>query len=149
MKKLAYVFVLLSILSCQQDLGPEQVLRSYINLRFLPDTKLSDLVSKTTGELKANLESLDQEQKRKFTQAGQFKKKSLKILSRDCSKKSCKITYIISYVRDLGENPYNAQIRNVANLELVGKVWRISSVGGLKSYFESKKDINIKLKSND
>lgn len=127
--------------SCNQDEGPEQVLRSYISIRFQENQNFKSLLEKTTGELRANLESLSDEEKVKFDQSSQFKKNSLKILSKDCSDKICNITYIISYEKKNQENPYKAEIRNVAKLVNEKGEWRIGSVGGLKSYFGSKKDI--------
>ncbi len=144
MKILAYILVSLLTISCNQDQGPEQVLRSYVNLRFQKGDNLKALINKTTGELKADLESLStlgEEARKKFDQSSQFTKKTLKVLSRDCNKKTCKITYIISYQKKTDGNPYNAEIRNVANLSFVEGAWKIGSIGGLKSYFESKKDI--------
>lgn len=127
--------------SCNQDEGPEQVLRSYINIRFQEKQNFDDLIAKTTGELRSNLKSLSDEERIKFDQSGQFKKNALKILSKDCSDKKCDITYIISYERKNQENPYKAEIRNIAKLVNEDGDWKISSVGGLKSYFGSKKEI--------
>ncbi|MBK23890.1 MAG: hypothetical protein CME70_07790 [Halobacteriovorax sp.] len=144
MKIFIYLLLPILIMSCNQDQGPEQVLRSYVNLRFQKGDNLKALIDKTTGELKADLESLKtlgEEARKKFDQSSQFKKKTLKVISRDCNKKTCKITYIISYEKESSGNPYNAEIRNVANLSFVDGVWKIGSIGGLKSYFESKKDI--------
>lgn len=141
MKYLFILFILIFSVSCNQDQGPEQVLRSYVNMRFQTGTNFDDLLKNTTGELESNLKGMSAEDKLKFEQTSQFKKKSLKILSKDCVEKKCKITYIISYERKAEGNPYNAEIRNVAQLTLVEGTWKIESVGGLKSYFESKKDI--------
>lgn len=110
-------------------------------MRFQANTSFDDLLKQTTGELEGNLKSLSEEDRAKFEQTSQFKKKSLKILSRDCNDKKCKISYIISYERKSEGNPYNAEIRNIAQLSLIEGDWKIESVGGLKSYFESKKDI--------
>jgi hypothetical protein len=129
------------VASCNQDEGPEQVLRSYINIRFQEKQNFDDLIAKTTGELRSNLKSLSDEERIKFDQSGQFKKNALKILSKDCSDKKCDITYIISYERKNQENPYKAEIRNIAKLVNEDGDWKISSVGGLKSYFGSKKEI--------
>lgn len=141
MKYILCVFIVFSVLSCNQDEGPEQVLRGYVNLRFQDGDNFSELLKRTTGELNSDLKSLTKDERLKFDQSAQFKKKALKILSRDCGEKACKITYIISYEREANGNPYNAQIRNVANLKLVEGDWKISSIGGLKTYFESKKNI--------
>jgi hypothetical protein len=141
MKKIFLCLIVLFISSCNQDEGPEQVLRSYINIRFQENQNFNDLLDKTTGELKANLESLSKDEKIKFDQSSQFKKNALKILSKDCSDKKCDITYIISYEKRGQENPYKAEIRNIAKLINEKGDWKIGSVGGLKSYFGSKKDI--------
>jgi hypothetical protein len=140
--KIFYIcFLILFISSCNQDEGPEQVLRSYITIRFQEKQNFDDLLEKTTGELKANLKSLSGDDRIKFDQSSQFKKNSLKILSKDCSEKKCDITYIISYEKKNQDNPYKAEIRNIAKLVNEDGDWRISSVGGLKSYFGSKKEI--------
>lgn len=141
MKVFSILVLLVLAFSCNQDQGPEQVLRGYINQRFQSNQNFKDLISKTTGELKANLEALSPENRKKFDQSSQFKKKGLKIISKDYNDKTCDITYIISYEKKAEGNPYNAQIRNIAKLENVEGDWKISSVGGLKSHFESKKDI--------
>jgi hypothetical protein len=141
MKIFYFCFLILLIASCNQDEGPEQVLRSYISIRFQEKQNFDDLLSKTTGELKANLKSLSGEDRIKFDQSSQFKKNALKILSKDCSEKKCDITYIISYEKKNQDNPYRAEIRNIAKLVNEDGDWRISSVGGLKSYFGSKKEI--------
>lgn len=144
MKLFVMTLLLFVTVSCNQDQGPEQVLRSYVSLRFQSGDNLKGLISKTTGELKLNLESLrnmSKEDRAKFDQSSQLKKKALKVLSKDCSDKTCKISYIISYEKEANGNPYNAEIRNVANMELVEGEWKIGSIGGIKSYFESKKDI--------
>lgn len=138
----AFIISLLGI-SCTKDEKPEQVLRSYINMRFQENPNLSDLIKKTTGELEADLKSAlaDKEKWQNLDRSAQFKNKKLKILARDCGKQECRITYIVSYQRESKENPYKAEIRNVANLKLVEGIWKIASIGGLKSYFEAKKDI--------
>ncbi len=141
MKNFLFCFLILLVASCNQDEGPEQVLRSYINIRFQEKQNFDDLIAKTTGELRSNLKSLSDEERIKFDQSGQFKKNALKILSKDCSDKKCDITYIISYERKNQENPYKAEIRNIAKLVNEDGDWKISSVGGLKSYFGSKKEI--------
>ncbi len=141
MKIFFFSFLILLVASCNQDEGPEQVLRSYISIRFQEKQNFNDLLDKTTGELKANLKSLSKDEKAKFDQSSQFKKNALKILSKDCSEKKCDITYIISYEKRNKENPYKAEIRNIAKLVNEDGEWRISSVGGLKSYFGSKKEI--------
>ena len=141
MKNIIFLFLLFSVISCNQDQGPEEVLRSYVNLRFQSGDNFKDLLSKTTGELNSDLKSLNKEERVKFDQSSMFKKKAIRILSRNCGDKLCKITYIISYERESGGNPYNAEIRNVANLKMIEGDWKISSIGGLKTYFESKKNI--------
>lgn len=142
MKSILLIFsILVTLVSCDNNQKPEQVLRSYINLRFQKSTDLSTLKSLTTGDLLRDLGSLGKEEKVKFEQTHQLKDKRVKILGRDCGKEQCKITYIVSYKKESKDNPYVAEIRNIATLKLVDGSWKIATIGGLKSYFESKKDI--------
>ncbi len=121
---------------------PEEVLREYITYRFSSGQTKEKLLDFTTGETSAKVESLTEDQFKRYINTGIYQLKNIKVVLKSCTEKACSITYILSYNRTQGE-PLLNEIKKVAELEVVEGSWKIKDVSTVKTYFESEVPIDV------
>lgn len=148
MRKLVSLFLLLTIISaCVDKSDPEITLRNFINFRFEGSGKKDKAISLTTGELKKMLMDFSEEDSKKFWGVTNLAKNKIKINVKNCEQKEtvCYLTYTLSYKQksDQPKSDYNIETKKIAKLEKIEKDWLISDVSEVKSFIDSKTEIQI------
>ena len=148
MRKIIGFFLLFTFISgCVDKSDPEATLRNFINFRFDGAGKKDKAISLTTGELKKMLMDLSDEDSKKFWGVTNLAKNKLKINVKNCEQKDtvCYLTYTLSYKQksDQPKSDYNIETKKIAKLEKIEKSWLISDVSEVKSYIDSKTEIQI------
>lgn len=134
---------LLILLSCSKNTSPESTLREFINMRFSNGQNKSDLIQLTTGEFKASLEEMTEEDFKLFT-GFTIVKNSLDISSSNCGLNECAITYVLRYTTtDDGVKTMVTEVKKIAQLSYVDDYWKISDVQNLKSFHDSLRPIEV------
>ena len=146
MKGIKYTLVLSFFLACTgKDIGPEGALREYIDYRFSKNQKKTKLLEKTTGELYQDLNSFSEESLNTLVDFKKYRRGSLKINLKKCNQNLCHITYTLRVAKKKnGHQDFEIETKKIAQLELEDKVWKISKISELKSYFEAEKAIDVK-----
>lgn len=126
----------------KKALKPEDALREYIIYRFSSGQTKEKNLELTTGEARAKVESLTDEQFKKYINTGVYRLKNVKVVLKSCVATKCSITYIISYNKAEGESQLS-EIKKIAELEQVEGSWKIKDVSTVKTYFESDVPINV------
>jgi len=126
----------------RKAVNPEDALREYISYRFSPDQNKEKLLELTAGELKAKVESLTDEQFKRYINTQMYRLKNLKVVLKSCTATTCSITYILSYNKIEGEGLLN-EIKKIAELEQIEGSWKIKDVSTVKTYFESDVPIEV------
>lgn len=142
-----FTLTLVSLLffSCSKPNDPENVLREYIGYRFQQEQSKSRLVGMTADQLKQSIETMTDEEFVQFTDIAKYKKKGLRILTKKCTETECYITYILSYdITQEETKSYSAEIRKVAKLTSVDGVWKVADVNNIKTFYDSKKPIEVR-----
>lgn len=126
----------------KKALKPEDALREYISYRFTQGQSKEKLLDLTTGEVRAKVESLTDEQFKRYINTSVYRLKNVKVVLKSCSETQCSITYIISYDKAEGE-PQLSEIKKIAELEKIDGHWKIKDVSTVKTYFESDVPIEV------
>ena len=128
----------------KKNYGPEATLRDYVNYRFGKNQSKEKLLQKTTGELYQDLSNLSEEALNALVDSDIYKRGSLKINLKKCSQTRCHITYTLKVLKkESGQNDFEIEVKKIARLDLEGEQWKISKISELKSYFGTKKPINV------
>lgn len=136
------VIVLLFFQACaNRDAGPEETLRDYIRYRFSRNQEKEILLKKTTGELYQDLNALSEESLNALVNAETYRRGPLKINLKKCDQTSCHITYTLKINK---KKNFEIEVKKIAQLEREDKMWKISKITELKSYFGSEKPIDVK-----
>ena len=136
---------LLLFLSCtSKNTGPEGTLREYVNYRFSKNQTKTKLLEKTTGELYRDLNSLSEEVLNALVDFKKYRRGSLKINLKKCSRDICHITYTLKVIKKKnGRSDFEIEVKKIARLEREDEEWKISKISELKSYFGTEKPIDV------
>jgi hypothetical protein len=126
----------------KKALKPEDALKEYIVYRFSPGQTREKNLELTTGEARARVESLTDEQFKKYISTGVYRLKNIKVVLKSCAATKCSITYILSYNKKEGESQLS-EIKKIAELEQIEGSWKIKDVSTVKTYFESDVPIDV------
>jgi hypothetical protein len=126
----------------KKALKPEDALREYISYRFSLGQTKEKILDLTTGEARAKVESLTDEQFKRYINTGVYRLKNVKVVLKSCAETKCSITYIISYNKIEGESQLS-EIKKIAELEQIDGSWKIKDVSTVKTYFESDVPIDV------
>ncbi len=144
--RICFLFCLsfLFIISCSKQFSPEQTLENYINYRFSKNQTKNQTLSKVTGQLYELISKKSDDDFKKFNVATkEYKMRSLKISHTDCTlETSCNISYLVAYhMYKQGNKKYLVEVKKVAQLDLADKIWKIADVKNIKTYIDSKEQI--------
>ena len=142
-----YILVALLVFqSCTDgDIGPEGTLREYVNYRFGKNQNKEKLLEKTTGELFQDLSNLSEEALNALVNSEKYQRGSLKINLKKCSQNRCHITYTLKIVKKKDKRQdFEIEVKKIAQIDREGKIWKISKISELKSYFSTDKSIDVK-----
>lgn len=139
--KLILIMSLIVLVSCQKESSPEGALNKLISTRFSSSSR-SDVMEVVTGNLKAQLESMDDEKIEHFLDSEGLKKRKLKITLKNCEKDKCFLTYILKYndSRPQGSK-FEIEVKKIAQIEKIDETWFVSDINNLKTYIDSKDPI--------
>jgi hypothetical protein len=143
MKFIVITFVtLISLFSCNKESTPESTLEALVESRFSGSDR-DDLLELTTGKLKNQLENMSDDNVKLFLETDGLRRRTLKITLKNCDTDKCFITYILKYEdkRPQGTS-FNVEVKKIAEVVLEDKKWLVSDISNLKTYIDSKKEIN-------
>lgn len=145
MKVLLFGLFLSVFASCtKDDVSPEGALKSFVNARSGNVVTREYIMGKVTGEMKANLENISDEEFAMFSDLRNIKNNSFKILSKSCQENKCFITYAISYITkdDKEVSAYSSEVKKIAEVVNENGKWLIATVSNIKTYHEALEPIN-------
>ncbi|MDH5581764.1 MAG: hypothetical protein OEY33_07640 [Bdellovibrionales bacterium] len=141
--KIYLVLVLLAIISCSFDSGPEKALKNFINYSISDDQERSYYMENTTGNMLSFYNKLNDEEFEEVKKTGIERIKRIEINLSKCSETNCSITYTLKYTKDKGsENEADSEVRKIAELEKQEGIWKIADVLNIKTYIEAKVPLN-------
>lgn len=150
MKILVFGLALFMIYSCSEKPdSPEGLLKLYINDLATKDVDLDYHLQRTTGELRASIESSGLEEFKKSEELANVKKVDVSILHKNCSSDRCVLTYTVAYElrTDNKVSSYN-ESRKIAKLLKVDDEWKLAEITNIKTFIDSKDPINPLLEQN-
>lgn len=129
---------------CQRDHTPESDLRSYVNYASSGNATKAGFIERSTGDLRATLETMDEEQFETFAEQMKHSvQKDFDINKTNCQELKCFITYTIEYEAESDEKPiYRVDVRKVAEMVKEDEEWKIASVENVKSYYEGSSELS-------
>ena len=143
MKIIIKLSLILTIFSCSQKDGPEQVLTSFVNYRFSKNQKREYLLKMTSGSFNQSIAAMSNEEFRIFS-TPPIKKKKFKILNSQCDELKCSISYFIKYQSfKNNENISSVELKKVASLKNVESGWKISDVANIKEFHNTTMSIDV------
>ena len=128
---LAFLLVLVALLSCNSSQGPQDTLRKYIEHRFSQNQNLDFLKSLTTGELLNSLASIQGEDRKLFLDTSNLKLKKFKVLNQTCTESTCTLGYVLSYLDITNGNSSETEVKKLASLSLVDGKWLLVDVSNI------------------
>lgn len=135
--------IFLSLSACQTEHSPESGLRSYITYANTGNATKEGFIERSTGDLRATLETMDEEQFETFAEQMKHSiQKDFDINKKNCQELKCFITYTIEYdAQSEGESVYRVDVRKIAELVKEDEEWKIASVENVKSYYEGSSEL--------
>jgi hypothetical protein len=148
MKTSLLLICFLTFISCVQNKGPEETLKSYINNRFSNEVEKDDFKKYFAGELLTEMEGLTEEAINKINEVKGQKKKSFKINFKRCTDEKCFLTYTLVYdthaQATVGNpeashsNSVRVKVKKIAELRKIQKSWRIYGISDIKTLYDYK-----------
>lgn len=147
MSKLIISVILLGLISCVSNKGPEETLRSFVNNRFVSEVDKEDFKKFFAGELLSELEGMDEEAIKAFNSVKGQKKKSFKVNFKRCSDDKCFLTYTLVYdttaqALDKQENERSSgvtvKVKKIAELRKIEQSWKIFGISDIKTLYDYK-----------
>ena len=136
------ILLLFLVYSCMAPEGPEQALKNYINYRFSPDQKKEKLLDMSTGNVRAQIEVMDEDGFKKYYKTSDKVLKRVKINLKNCSEEKCSITYTLSFATLKGKiETFRSEVKKIATLVKEDEKWKVSDVTNVKTYIDSKEPI--------
>jgi len=142
MKTIAVLLILAGCFSSADS--PEAAITDFVNARLDKMVSRSEVLERTTGKMKVSLEGMSDEEFELFANLKDYKKQSLKIISKSCQEKKCYVTYSVGYKQvKPSRNGWSSEIKKIAELMRIEGKWLISDVTNLKTYHESSESIDV------
>jgi hypothetical protein len=137
--KILVLLVMFILVACQKNEKPEIVLKNYMQDRLAGKlTSKEEILSYLTGKYWAEVNSLNEEEFKKFESLTNIKQNSFKVISNKCIDLICYITYSISYsTLDQNTKTFETEVKKVAELRLEDNQWKISDISTIKTFHES------------
>ncbi|MBL7664141.1 MAG: hypothetical protein JNM93_03325 [Bacteriovoracaceae bacterium] len=142
MKSFLIVSLFMTLISCQSQNSPENVLSSFVKQNFAGKLSKSDLSDMTTGKLKAYIDELSDEELDAYLSLENNKYNKLKILHKACEAEKCFLTYTINYSTTQDDKKtFETDTKKIAEIVLENKLWKISNIEHIKTYHDAKEEI--------
>lgn len=137
--KILVLLVIFIFVACQKNEKPEIVLKNYMQDRLAGKlTSKEEILSYLTGKYWAEVNSLNEEEFKKFESLTNIKQNSFKVISNKCIDLICYITYSISYsTLDQNTKTFETEVKKVAELRSEDNQWKISDISTIKTFHES------------
>lgn len=132
--------LLITAACMKEDTTPEGALKTFATARIGNIVEKDFILSRVTGNLKASLEEISDEDFNKFADMRNVKQNSFKILTSNCQNEvtKCNITYSLGYKTEENDKAiFSSEVKKVAELSLEDGKWLISDVTNIKTYHES------------
>lgn len=143
MKLIIILGLILTIFSCSEKDGPEQVLTKFVNYRFSKNQKKEKLLEMTTGDFYQAISAMSGEEFEVFSRLS-IKKKRFRILNTRHNGPKCSISYFIKYdVFKNNEKVSSVETKKIAVLKNIEGVWKILDVSNIKEFHDATKSIDV------
>ncbi len=141
--KLILMMIFISV-ACTKKNTPEGVLSDFISKRFEGNIDKEVIVEYITGELAQEIETMSDEEFNEFVAIDQLKKRKLVISNKSCENNKCYLTYLLSYntIED-GQKAFQTDTKKIAEISNTESGWKISKITHLKTFHDSKQEIDI------
>lgn len=142
MTKVFILLATLAVFSCSKKTGPEATLKDYIDYRFSPGQEKEVILSKTTGPLYEQIETMSDEDLVRFLNNDSVKKNKVEIEHSSCEQNTCNITYLIKYSKFKDKKEiFQIELKKIAELRKEEDEWKIANINEIKSFYEAKEEI--------
>lgn len=145
MKYISILIFTIIFIACDRGAKtPEGLIKMYIQDLTQKKVDRTYFEKYTTGKLLETVESLDEEEFKKFVGVEKLANPRIDISNKNCAADSCTLTYIIKY--DIVENnskEFSSEVKKVATLKKDGDIWKISEVTNVKTFIEGSNPIEV------
>ena len=133
-----YVVLLLILLSCKQNKGPEDSLRDYIKYTVSGSVTKQGFLDRSAGTLYTQLEMMNNEDFESYaSEMSHVDKNKIRVNSSNCEQDRCSITYTVFYKAKSSEvEIYDIEVRKNAEMLRIDDEWKLSSITNLKSHYD-------------
>ena len=144
MKLILMLIATLAVVACSPSpKTPEGLLKMFVKDVSTKELSKDYYLKYTTGKLKEEIESMDEEELSQRKVFETIKGAKTKILTQNCQQDSCTITYVVTYnnVKD-DKTTFSTETKKIAQFSKEEDGWKISEVTHLKTFHESAEPIN-------
>lgn len=138
----ALLIMLTLSVGCTKKLGPDESLKAFVVKSVRGEFDREELLEATTGTLRAELESLNEEEMAKYLKFEGASHESFRINLKSCEQSKCHLTYTLKYERsNEGTKTFDVELKKIAELHLVNEKWLLADVTDIKTYYEAHQPI--------
>lgn len=140
-----YIVLALLFTSCFDKTDtPESALIDYVSKVSSSKQSKEFFLNRTTGNLQAQFENMSDEQFEQFTKFPNVSIPKLKILFKRCEESKCILTYTVRYHHnEKNKSVAYTEVKKTAELVKVEDSWKIAEVNNIKTFIDSKKEVEI------
>jgi hypothetical protein len=140
--KFSFVLILVFFVSCTKTNSPEGVLREFVDKRYMGKANMDYILSKVTGQLKKEIESMSPEEVETYKTLPNVQKRSLKISNQRCEENKCYITYILKYNTFEEKNKtFESETKKIAEIVNDEGEWKIAKISHIKTFHDNLEEI--------
>jgi predicted membrane-bound dolichyl-phosphate-mannose-protein mannosyltransferase len=149
-KSLIAVFIMITTISCEESAkSPEGLIKMYVKDVTTKSLSRDYFEKYTTGKLLDSINSLSDDEFKKFVDLKKIKNAYADISTKNCSESKCTITYVVKYdVVKEEEKEFSSEVKKIASLVKYEEIWKIEEVSNVKTYIEAKKPIDAMSENN-
>ena len=135
--------------SCTGKMGPEEVLKKYVNYRLDGGFDKEEITNLLSDDMKVQIEKMSEAEFKQFKSLKIKSLKSLKVIKKKCQDTNCFLTYSFKYSKGLYDSKVESskdvevEIKKVAKLKQIEGIWKVSTIDDLKSYIRFNKPIDL------
>ncbi len=141
-KFLLIIVTIVGLSSCSKKLGPEESLREFVRLSISGKMNKGTLLDTTTGQLRTDLEALDEDQMAKYLKVEGATRDSFRVNLSNCQPKVCYLTYTLKYEQATnGVKAFEVELKKMAELRLEDENWLLADITDIKTYYQAEQPI--------
>ena len=143
-KNVLKVLLLVSLCSCfEGNVTAAGSLRNFVKKASANSLSQEDYSDYAQGDLLERIMAMDEEEFKSYQEQTALDSVQLDILSENCTKNNCTITYLTKYTTKTSDGSnYNSEVRKIAELEKFEEAWKVISVQNVKTYLEAQEGLN-------